>query len=104
MSKSTRTRTARLGVRTHVELQEAMRQAKLSHEEERVLRMRHGLAVPASTPLGYRAQEHPELAAKLAFIERDALQALEAMRAPAPVSAEKMALQQAIIDRLKRLS
>ena len=53
----------------------------LTHEEERVVRMRTGASVDPRTPHELKGQSNPELRAKLAMIE--AL-AMDALSRPAP--------------------
>ena len=93
----TRTRTL-TGER---ELQKALRQARLTREEELVLRMRLGIPEAPSAKLEFMGTDDPELAAKLAMIEA---QALETMR-PRPVSTTPNddALKRSIIEKLKEL-
>lgn len=96
MSKTettTQTRTSRR------ELQRALRRADLTREEELVLRMRHGIPASESTPLEYRGQSHPELAAKLALIEADAVAAMR----PRSAQTEDPQLKSDIISKLKNL-
>ena len=50
-------------------------QRSLSSEEERALRMRHGLGVPADEPLERKGQAHPEVRARLAELELQAFKA-----------------------------
>lgn len=83
------------------DLVEALRQGQLNREEELVLRMRHGISEPGSTPLTFRGQEVPEIKAKLALIEADLLSRLRPE--PAAESTGDDALKAHIIDRLKRL-
>ena len=93
-SAATRTITSRR------ELLKALERADLTHTEELVLRMRLGIDEPESTELQFRGTEHPELAARLAMIESDALKHLR----PNPVDAdviEHEELKSAIIDDLR---
>ena len=61
-----------------VETQTKTRETTLTPLEEKVLRMRHGVSVPDNTPLEYPGTEDPELNAKLAEIERRAIEAVGA--------------------------
>ena len=56
------------------ELVQALERADLTHEEELVLRMRFGIAESGNTELQFRGSDNPELAARLAFIESNAMQ------------------------------
>jgi len=55
-------------------LVQALENADLTHEEELVLRMRFGIAESGSTELQFRGTENPELTARLALIENNAVQ------------------------------
>jgi hypothetical protein len=55
------------------ELLKALTSADLTHEEELVLRMRFGIPESGSTELQFRGVENPEVAARLAFIESNAV-------------------------------
>ena len=100
-TKTTTTRTQRRPVTTR-DVQRAMRQARLSREEELVLRMRVGITESPSADLDFRGTGSDELATKLAMMEREALSQMR----PRPVAetpAEGQALKQLIVDELKRL-
>lgn len=91
----TQTRTA-----SRRAIRKAMQKADLTHEEELVLRLRYGLSEPRSTHLAYRGSNSPEIAAKLALIEADAL----ARMRPRPADKlEGHELKQDIIDKLRRI-
>ncbi len=92
----TRAKTA-----TRRDVNKAMRKAELTREEELVLRMRHGIDESGHTRLEFRGQDHPEIAAKLAMIEADALTHIR----PHEASAEdaSAALKSSIIDELRTL-
>ena len=82
------------------ELQKALRQADLTREEELVLRMRLGIDEPHSTKLEFMGANNPQVMAKLAVIESEALAAMR----PRPVANDEgAALKSAIIDQLKEL-
>ena len=53
---------------------QALERADLTHEEELVLRMRFGIAESGNTELKFRGTDNPEMAARLAFIESNAMQ------------------------------
>lgn len=96
--KTTLTRAA---TATRRDVKKAMRKAELTREEELVLRMRHGIDEPGHTRLEFRGQDHPEIAAKLAMIEADALAHMRPREAsPEEASA---ALKHSIIDELRKL-
>lgn len=102
MSNTRSTTTARtVTVTERRELHKALGRVDLTREEELVLRMRHGISASATTKLEWRGQGEPELAAKLAMIEADALEELRPT--PEPEEPEGDALKQAIIARLRKL-
>lgn len=79
---------------------EAAGAAELTHEEERILRMRSGSSLAPSDRLELKGQEHPEARAKLAMIER---LAMEAMRIePPPRARRSESAKGHIVDRLRR--
>ena len=90
----TKTRTSTV-IRTRTEADVALRQAQLSSEEEKVLRMRYGIAMDASAPLQGHEPSQPEVAAQLAAMEQRNLAQLTDR-----VDATRRA---AIIERLRRM-
>ena len=91
---------------TRVNVREALNRAPtgtLTREEEMVLRMRHGVPVDANAELGLVGQQFTETRARLAMIERLALDALsqdDEVQQEAPEAANP--LKAHIIDRLNR--
>ncbi len=83
----------------------ALGRARLSREEELVLRLRHGLSAARETTLEYRGAG-VELRARLALMEAAALDHLaevaEAAREAAIVDARESRLG-ALVDRLRRI-
>lgn len=73
MTKHTQSATTQT-VTSSRELVEALKHANLTHEEELVIRMRHGIAESGDAELTFRGTENPEMAARLAFIESNAMQ------------------------------
>ena len=66
-------------VTTKLNVREALSNATLgvlTCEEERLIRMRHGVDVAPDAVLELKGQAHPEARAKLAFIEQEALKVL----------------------------
>ena len=97
--RPTKTRTLSTTT-TRRDLQKAIREASLTHEEELVLRMRHGVPEPRTASLEYRGQDDAELATKLAMIEAEAI---EKMRPRLVEPEEGEELKSYIIERLKRM-
>lgn len=95
---SARTRT----ITSREELVQALDRADLTHEEELVLRMRFGISEPGATKLQFLGTEEPEMAARLAMIESDALKNMgpRAMQADA---SDAQALKSSIIEELLEL-
>lgn len=101
-------------VTTEVNVREALTRAPegtLTHEEERLLRMRRGVPLESVEKLGLKGQAFAETRAKLAMIEKMALEALQeraqdkTARAPAAKPANPQAHNPAkahIISRLRR--
>jgi len=103
VNKSAMATSTRVRVKEQRELGTAFREARLTREEEIVLRMRHGIPEPREATLEFRGQGHPEIAAKLAMMELAALEELHE-RGTAPVeSPREVQVRQAIIERLKRI-
>lgn len=103
MSKTRSTTTTRSVTATERrELHKGLTRVEMSRDEELVLRMRHGIAAPRTTRLEFRGQADPELSAKLAMIEADALAQVRP-KVEAEVDLEGEALKRAIIERLKRI-
>jgi DNA-directed RNA polymerase sigma subunit (sigma70/sigma32) len=84
---------------TRREVLKAIRKADLTREEELVLRMRYGIAEPRSAHLEFRGSDDQEVAAKLAFIEADAL----AHMRPHPAEPDAEELKRSLIDRLREI-
>lgn len=103
MNKTVGSTTTRVRVTERKDLGLAFREARLTREEELVLRLRHGIPEPRSAALEFRGQSHPELAAKLALMELSALDELHAMGVKPRESAREAAVKASIIDRLKRI-
>lgn len=103
MSK-TRTTAREVTVTERRELHEALQGVELSREEELVLRLRHGIPAARSTHLDYRGQSDPEMSARLAMIEAEALAHArpEPAGQPEPSDASD-ALKRALIDELRKL-
>ncbi len=103
---SMRKTTTRTATTTRRDVHKALRKAELTREEELVLRLRHGLSEPGATHLEFRGTTHPELAAKLALIEADALAHMRphvAVQVEAAAETGNGELKQSIIDKLKKL-
>lgn len=83
--------------RTRVEVDVALRQARLTSEEEKVLRMRYGIPIDAAAPLESQAEAAtPAVRAELMALEQRAVMANSAV----DVDPLRRA---AIIDRLRRM-
>ena len=87
-------------VTTKTDIREALAQGVLTPEEERVLRMRHGISEKPSAVLELKGQHHEETRAKLAMIEN---LLLETMRDGTARSEERTnsSQKQHIINRLR---
>jgi len=103
VNKTGSSSTTRVRVTERTNLGTAFREARLSREEELVLRMRHGISEPRTATLEFRGQTHPELAAKLALMEISALDELHAMGVTPRESPRDAAVKASIIDRLRRI-
>jgi hypothetical protein len=79
-----------------------MKKARLSREEELVLRMRLGVTEPQSADLEFRGTGGDELATKLAMMEREALKH-QPQCSVTETAADGQALKQTIINELKRI-
>lgn len=82
-------------VRTRVELDQALRRAQLTAEEENVLRMRYGVPLDPTAPLELRGQAQPEVRAQLALLEKQLL-------TPTTTDVDE-GRRATIIDRLRKL-
>ena len=100
-SKTT-TRTDLKRTTTRRELNEAMRKADLTREEELALRMSYGVSEPGNTPLEFRGQRDEQLSTKLAMMEAAALDTMRP-RSVVSVPLEGQELKSAIVNRLKKL-
>jgi len=87
-------------VTTKADIRKALAQGVLTPEEERVLRMRHGISEEPSAALELKGQHFEEARAKLAMIENSLLETMQAGTARAP-SSENSTRKQHIIDRLR---
>lgn len=103
MNKTASSTAARVRVTERKDLGMAFREARLSRDEELVLRMRHGIAEPRTAVLEFRGQHDEELSAKLALMEIAALDELAAMGVAPRQTAREAALTQSVIERLKRI-
>ena len=90
-------------VREQRELSAVMHKARLSRQEELVLRMRNGLSEPRTATLEFRGQDNPELATKLAMMELATLRELRARAAGPQETPHEAALTRSIIERLKKI-
>ena len=96
-------------VSTSVNVREALERntrGPLSHEEERVLRMRSGTTVGDNERLALKGQSHAETRAKLAMIEKAIMQELQEraqqQQRPARVAGrESVSTKEHIIRRLR---
>ena len=95
-------------VSTSVNVREALERSTrgpLSHEEERVLRMRSGTTVRDNERLALKGQSHAESRAKLAMIEQAIMQELQEraqQQRPSPVAGrESVSTKEHIIRRLR---
>ena len=93
--ESTTTRVA-----TRRELQKALRKADLTREEELVLRLRYGIPEPLGARLDFHRGGSPEVVAKLALIEAEAL---ARMRPQTTAAAADEELKSVLVDRLRDL-
>ena len=75
--------------RTRVEVDVAIRQANLTSEEEKVLRMRHGIGMAADAQIVAHTAVNADAQAQIAAIEQRAI--------------GHVRRQQAVIDRLRRI-
>ena len=64
-------------------IEEGAKSGKLAPEEERLLRMRHGLGLAADEPLGRIGQDDPRTRAQLAVLEVEAFRAMGRLGGPA---------------------
>ena len=101
ITKTTTSRTQRRSL-TKRDVRLAMKKARLSREEELVLRMRLGVTESPSSDLEFRGTGGDELATKLAMMEREALNQMRP-HTVAETPADGQALKQVIIDELKRI-
>ena len=99
MTKHTKSATTQT-VTSSRELVQALERADLTHEEELVLRMRFGITESGNTELQFRGTENPEMAARLAFLESNAMQhaGLQSVQVDDEVSDE---LKSSIIEDLR---
>ena len=99
MTKHTKSATTQT-VTSSRELVQALERADLTHEEELVLRMRFGITESGNAELHFRGTESPEMAARLAFIESNAVQhaGLQSVQIDGEVSDE---LKSSIIEDLR---
>lgn len=93
--ESTTTRVA-----TRRELQKALRKADLTREEELVLRLRYGIPEPLAARLDFYRGGSPEVVAKLALMEAEAVARMRPQTAPEEASED---LKTALVDRLRDL-
>ncbi len=93
--ESTTTRVA-----TRRELQKALRKADLTREEELVLRLRYGIPEPLGARLDFHRGGSPEVVAKLALIEAEALARMRPQTADTEADED---LKSALVDRLRDL-
>jgi len=87
-------------VTTRRELQKAIRKADLTREEELVLRLRYGIPEPLGARLDFHRGGSPEVVAKLALMEAEAVARMRPQTASAGVDEE---LKSALVDRLRDL-
>ncbi|MEY3015176.1 MAG: hypothetical protein RIT45_3911 [Pseudomonadota bacterium] len=90
----TRTRT-RTATQTRVTTERSLQQLGLTDVEEKVVRMRHGLALAPDAELEFRGQEIAETRAALAAIEARALGALSV--------SDEARIKAEIIDELRKI-
>lgn len=82
-------------VRTRTEADVAIRTARLTDEEDKVLRMRYGISLAADAPLELRGQENDETRTTLERIEQRAIAASQ--------QGVDAARRNAVIARLRRM-
>jgi DNA-directed RNA polymerase sigma subunit (sigma70/sigma32) len=87
-------------VTTKTDIREALAQGVLTPEEERVLRMRHGISEKPSAVLELKGQAHEETRAKLAMIENLVLETVRGGVAPSE-ERKNSSQKQHIINRLR---
>ncbi len=87
-------------VTTKTDIRKALAMGVLTPEEERVLRMRHGISEKPSAALELKGQQFEEVRAKLAMIENSLLETMQGGNARA-ASGENSTRKQHIIDRLR---
>ena len=87
-------------VTTKTDIRKALAQGVLTPEEERVIRMRHGISEKPSAALELKGQQFEEVRAKLAMMENSLLETIQGGTARAE-SGENSTRKQHIIDRLR---
>ena len=75
--------------KTRIEVDVALRQANLTSEEEKVLRMRYGIGMAADAQIEAHTAVNADVQAQIAAIEQKAI--------------SHVRRQQAVIDRLRRI-
>ena len=83
---------------TKERMRETLAKAKLTQEEENVLRMRHGVSEPGGHRLETRGQDNPETRAKLALLEKSIIDAMR--RRPDPTDPVYAARKARILKKL----
>lgn len=80
----------------------AVRKQALEAEEERVLRMRHGVGANPGEPLGRVGQEHPEARARLSELELAAFRAMGHIYGIGQAQARPSKAKEKIVRALRR--
>ena len=100
MSDKRKTTTIETKVNVRKAFSEAVRDARMTDEEERVIRMRHGLGLASGDALELRGQSFAETRAQLAMIEKEALDVLR-RGPPTPEPEANTSVKARIIARLR---
>ncbi len=82
----------------------AVRKDALDAEEERILRMRHGVGVDRGEPLGRVGQEHPEARARISELELAAFKAMGHIYGLGQAQAKPSKAKEKIVRALRRKS
>jgi len=73
-STTTKTRVTKL---TREQVTRALNKARLTPEEENVVRLRYGIGVSPDQKLEFRGRDNEELSIRLAMLEKELLERLE---------------------------
>ena len=87
---------------TRVDVRKAFADGRMTPEEERVIRMRHGISEKKGAELQQKAIPNDEVRAKLAMIEKMAMDVVMGQKAEAVSVESKNPRKDHIIERLRR--